>query len=776
MHMALANPSTEQIERLHTLDYVRDIGISHRVGLTTDPFFDVWYVDEENWTACQTPTFTNVIGHYAREENEIMISRAKLTYMGIEEPYIGMEITLPFAAITREQFFEMPQDVIGETKTFIVSAIYTEFVSQRGAAFTPLFVSRAFAEKQEQINQENKMAHIIFTNQSRALEYAERLVHDLPINEGQNYGTHPALGERDMGVNYIVVAVGIIALFMMATGFLLIYNVMYISVSKDVRFYGLLKTLGTTPRQLKRIVNTQILRMYVISLPIGLIVAAILSFAIVPAFIGYIDTGTVVSFSPYIYIGGAVFTLLTAYVGAFTSARKAAKVSPVEAVRYTGEHSLNVAVRSSAKGKLYRMAWRNVFRERKRAFLVLISLFLGITVFTTTMTLVYSQDIDGSIDSWRVHDIDLSSFHLGEDEFGMLGMDREIIDQIAEIPGVKEVREDTLTDTWLVYNDAFAPYVDWLMLESPSSVFFQQEPRDVLEENLLWSIRGIDSALIKELTADFDTPVDIDAFERGEVAFLDSNWMEGWQYPEDIINLLQTDVDIEIGEARHPLRVEIIGQLDFWPGTGIGVSSGDTVRIFMSNRYLEERFGRRAVFHLGIITEQGMDGAIYRQIEEMIAGAEIVVASSYAARLAMEEAGRTTFIMGVSISGILALIGLFNFINVVSVGLLVRKRELAALESVGMSNRQIRSMLRLEGVIYWGLTILISISLGTVATYGLFSLVHNQDPMQYPEFIYPLLPVLVGFGIIMIICSVMPELMYRSISKMTLVERLREAE
>ncbi|MCL1794404.1 MAG: ABC transporter permease, partial [Oscillospiraceae bacterium] len=129
-----------------------------------------------------------------------------------------------------------------------------------------------------------------------------------------------------------------------------------------------------------------------------------------------------------------------------------------------------------------------------------------------------------------------------------------------------------------------------------------------------------------------------------------------------------------------------------------------------------------------------------------------------------------------TISGILALIGLFNFINLISVGLLTRKREFAALESVGMSKKQIRLMLRWEGAIYWILTIAVSITAGTGITYGLFSLVANQSPNQFPQFNYPFMPVAVVLCLIVLICTITPEICYRGISKMTLVERLREAE
>ena len=87
-----------------------------------------------------------------------------------------------------------------------------------------------------------------------------------------------------------------------------------------------------------------------------------------------------------------------------------------------------------------------------------------------------------------------------------------------------------------------------------------------------------------------------------------------------------------------------------------------------------------------------------------------------------------------------------------------------------------RSMLRWEGAIYWIITISLSVTLGTGISYGLFALIHNQDPIQYPNFIYPLLPVVIVFALIVIICSVTPELSYRSIGKHSLVERLRESE
>lgn len=49
-----------------------------------------------------------------------------------------------------------------------------------------------------------------------------------------------------------IALISIIALFIVLSGYLLIYNVLYIAVTKNINFYGLLKTIGTSPRQIKK--------------------------------------------------------------------------------------------------------------------------------------------------------------------------------------------------------------------------------------------------------------------------------------------------------------------------------------------------------------------------------------------------------------------------------------------------------------------------------------------------------------------------------------------
>jgi len=751
-HMGFMGLDEAQVEVIRNTRDVRHIAfftpVTDPVGIMLLPEFDygivMIYVDRTSWDMFQTPTFTNVRGRYAEAENEILLSRAKLSRMGIENPYVGMAIPLDFTIHGSDEALH---------EIFILSAFYTEFVSVSPCSGTPVFVSRAFAERHGRYNPEDFGVSVLFRSQRNAAAYAQQLRHALNLRQEQHYDIHPAI-HRQMNNTTMYIAMGTIVTFLIFVGFLLIYNVLFVSVSKDVRFYGLLKTLGTTPRQLRRVVHGQVLQLYFIGLPLGLGTAAVASLAIVPAFLG--GSGAIVSFSPLIYAGGAVFTLLTAYLSAFTSAKKAARVSPIEAVRYSGEQRTNLKARSSARGKPWRMAWRNIFRERKQATVVLISLFLGVTVFISIMTVVFGFDIDSELDAWYTHD-----FSITATAFGALGS--SITDEISAIPGVTEI--DKLTITGGRIPAAVVPAIENAYLPRPAQV-------------AAGSIRGISTAWLLRLDPYLD--IDIAAFERGEIALLESSALR-WHMPDTVPGLLGNNllsvgdiVDIELGEFTAE-RVEIGGHIYYLRASSNIWMSYAPISIIMSNTFLQQHVDTLIIDNFGVNIEAGMDSQVDAALRAIV-GQDGQIRSRYEARQAMEEARIMMFVLGVGISAILGLIGIFNFINVISVGLLVRKREFAAFESVGMSKKQMRAMLRWEGASYWIITIAASLTIGNGIAYGLFSMLSNAIPTQFPNFIYPLIPVAVAYVIIVVICGIVPELAYKSMSKMTLVERLREAE
>lgn len=122
------------------------------------------------------------------------------------------------------------------------------------------------------------------------------------------------------------------------TGYLIIYNIFQISVISDIRFYGLLKTIGTTRRQIRWLVRRQAAILSLVGIPVGLVIGYGIGKIVLPFALSINDyDGMEVSlkFNPWILVSGAGFSALTIFLSCRKPGKIAGSVSPVEAVKYT---------------------------------------------------------------------------------------------------------------------------------------------------------------------------------------------------------------------------------------------------------------------------------------------------------------------------------------------------------------------------------------------------------------------------------------------------------
>lgn len=193
-------------------------------------------------------------------------------------------------------------------------------------------------------------------------------------------------------------AVAGLLLLIMLTGYLIICNIFQISVMQDIRYYGLLKTIGTTAKQIRRILRRQALVMCGFGIPVGLVLGFLLGTAFTPLILQMTNTVDEVklALNPAVFLGAAAFSVITVLLSMRKPARLAAKVSPVEAARYTEGNGKTAkkAKRSTSGGKLWRMALSNVGRNKRRAVLVILSMSLSLVLMNSVFTLTDSFDMD----------------------------------------------------------------------------------------------------------------------------------------------------------------------------------------------------------------------------------------------------------------------------------------------------------------------------------------------------------------------------------------------
>ena len=223
------------------------------------------------------------------------------------------------------------------------------------------------------------------------------------VNFGVNWGYTSAQAESDLDPGMLI-AMGVFLILVIFTGYLIIYNIFQISVTGDIRYYGLLKTIGVTPRQLKRIIRQQALLLCGIGCPLGLAAGWLVGGLLVPVVIARTSLGEIssqVSSSPLIFVISALFSVATVLLSCGKPGRMAAKVSPVEAVKYTEAGSFSRRKRRSEKAGIPRMALANLGRNKKKTVLVVVSLSFSVVLLAGNLT-VYRRlqygEISGEAD------------------------------------------------------------------------------------------------------------------------------------------------------------------------------------------------------------------------------------------------------------------------------------------------------------------------------------------------------------------------------------------
>ena len=146
--------------------------------------------------------------------------------------------------------------------------------------------------------------------------------------------------------------------------------------------------------------------------------------------------------------------------------------------------------------------------------------------------------------------------------------------------------------------------------------------------------------------------------------------------------------------------------------------------------------------------------------------------STYAAEF---EGMRSMFLLlGGALSGIVGLVGVLNFFNAILTGIITRKREMAVLQSIGMTGKQLKTMLVCEGLLYALSSVLLSLVLAVVLGPLAFSAL--QSMFWFFTYRFTLAPILAVAPVFALLGALVPLAVYRSISKHTVVERLRESD
>lgn len=769
--ITLTHPTQSQCEEISALKGVTDVGIQYGVGSVKgktaqgkDMLIAVLNYDSSEWENHIVPTIGNIEGKYPSAKNEIMLSEKALDQLGITSPTLGMTVNLTFRC-NGENF----------TMDFILSGWYTEYESIQTSGLA--LISDTLKTELGLTAQEDGKLSVSVSNRWY-LNDAVNSVYELKT-DSQTVDAPYDNTKTQMAVGGLAAIVAV-ALFIVLSGYLLIYNIMYISVTRDINFYGLLKTIGTSPRQIRKIVNRQGLLLSAIGIPIGLILGALVSFAVVPVALTLFGAGSDsampsdVSFSPLIFIGTALFALLTVMVSCRKPAKIAGRVSPVEAVKYTGvAYSGKKNIKKASRGnKLAEMAYHNVFRDKKRAFIVFTSLFMGVITFLSVFSFFDAMDIENFVSKYYKHDFVFENTPPFEDKF-----DSEFINSIKQTEGVESVEivrylnaDLTFDEKYFepVLRDSFNTYADTLDVESYDE-FVGYIKKIAEKQGYTTNIMNVPDRVIEEYNKSHDDKIDIDDFKAGKTCIVAYG-----DYPE----FIGKTIDYTINGEKHSAK--IVASVDYGVGMDYGQFSyavGSLQTVFVSEDFFNTLGGGDTVLNVAVDVNRKDEPAVEKQmytLKDTITNTAFTFKSKSDARDEFRSSMRTTSILTGGIGLMLILIGIINFVNVMMTSVYARRMELAVLESIGMTKKQIMRMLTLEGFVYAIVSALLIGTLGTV----IVSLIGSaaKQLADYAVFNFPTAEVIGITAAIFVICLIVPPLIYKLTATKTVTERLRSTD
>lgn len=797
---------------------IKEYGMRTVCGVMMEPPFEKKHAEiswmDEN---CAKWSYISLQeGRLPEAKDEIAMDTQALAKLGIPAR-IGSEVTLAYNLVDGDSFISQESredrftlvgfwehDMLIPVHYINVSKAYLEEVEKACiASGGEGFRSDMNVMLASSINIRGVMEDI---DRDLGYQWEDREADDC-VRIGVNWGYTASELDSAMDME-TVLAIAVILLLVVFTGYLIIYNIFRISVSQDVQFYGLLKTIGMTARQLKRIIRCQALLLSAMGIPIGFVFGYGAGRALVPVMVAAASVGEVakVSASPLIFLFSGAFALVTVLLSCMRPGRMAGRISPVEAIRYTEGRVKRISKAGSKGLSLPQMALANLGRSRTKMALVLLSLSLAVILFNGVYALTEGFDMEKYLNHTTRADfvVGTTKYFSSGVHYSQHGLAEEIVDE------VESNTKRSLAGSGYGYDgigNAIRCYVterQWADAQlGPAEVAaerLQHQPRrgPLVETNLL--LEGLDEDLFGKLTileGDLSPLLSAEGHPIAVAVLTDDYGKPYGSYPEVGSKLPVTyveegaffdnrtgelsdeDTPAEAMEWRalksHDVEYEVCAIVAVPRCMGFRYSM-DGLQAVLPREVLARDSGFE-LFRLFYLFD-APDEASEQEAEEFLADLTAGESSGlmYESRKTLREdfeGFRNMFAMiGGLLCFVVGLVGILNFFNAILTEILSRAREFAMLQAVGMTGRQLKRMLAYEGVLY---------ALGAVAISSVLSVAFEpfagrilESMWWFFSFRFTLWPMAFIVPAFLLSGAVLPLAVYHFAVRKSIVERIRD--
>lgn len=565
------------------------------------------------------------------------------------------------------------------------------------------------------------------------------------------------------GLGYAVL---IVCIIIVITSVFCIKNSFDISITEKIKQYGMLRSIGATKKQIKRNVYYEGTILGIIGIPLGIVLGLIASYILIIVCNIFlkemlnVNTGLklVLSISWFSIAVAIILGIITIYLSALRSARKASKVSPINSIRNSADIKIKSKKIKSPKviNKLFgiggEISYKNFKRNKKKYRTTVISIVVSVAVF-----------------------IGLSYF-IGE-AFNSVRMEIKTYDYNLALNVYDEEKEDIFMNTLNLNNiENYAIYkYNSLNLKNPkyNEEYIEQNHLDknYINKDAVINILTIGDYQYKKYLSELN--LDYDKYQNK--AILVSNKIKLKKSDEKTgknKSIYVTQYDYKNGDvlslyndySKKDLEIEIGYITDKKP---FGEKFADVYLLISDKMFNEIEIEMK---NISIYYQSNNPDKLQDDIDEMLQGEDYFLNNINQQAKMMNNLFTLVAIFLYGFIIVISLIGITNIFNTITTNMNLRKQEFAMLKSIGMTNKQFIKMIRLESAFIGAESLFIGIPIGIGLSYLIYHFMVEESNLPFK---LPLLAIIISIIVVYLLITVLMKYSLSKIEKDNIIETIR---
>ena len=549
----------------------------------------------------------------------------------------------------------------------------------------------------------------------------------------------------------------VVIVIIIVTSIFCIRNSFAISITEKMRQYGMLASVGATPKQIKKNVLYEAMILALIAIPIGILCGLFADFILLKV-IGTLladalnNLKFIFSISWLSLVFVILLAIITIYLSAISSARRASKISPIEAIRGNNDIKINPKKIRSSKivEKLFgiggKIADKNLKRNKKKYRTTVISIVVSVSIF-----IAMSSFIDYAMNA--------SSVYYNNTSYNLYVRDgvEDSYKEIAKFSGVEEYSIVRLSNFYvdtntIKGNEDFRTGDESSQIPISIIALGDEEYRRYVKELGL----NYNDAKDKAILIDDYTQYVVDEENKGKYIM---KRVYTYEKGDTILGSFEDegvkDTYLEIAAigTTRPMGLENITS-----SYGYLVISDDFYNRNVKDTYAQE-------LYIKCDNSNKIEGQIMQEYEDLIV---------YNLDEQMQQEQSVYLVIQIFLYGfitVISLIGITNIFNTITTNMNLRSREFAMLKSIGMTNKEFNKMIRLESILYGLKSLLIGIPIGIILSYLVYKAVSGGIEM---EFILPINSIIISIVVVMLLIIFIMRYSLSKINKQNIIETIRK--